>query len=521
MLLALLVAAVLAAPARRRREGAARVRDRDARPGPCRRARSRPRRSPRGASARPAAPRAGAERARGPDRPLVAGDGRPADVRDQRGPAADRQGRVLGRTAADRRAGREPLGVLALGPGDRRAVAPRRAADRPRRRRRAGDPGAAVLLRPVAARRRPAVRGRREPRLPGRPRRDHAGLARARPRVHVRSLEPHWREQPRPRHGRWYPSQVQLPDGRIAILAGFDEHGQGGKNIEMEVFTPAAQRGGVGTHELPPGRQSRTAFYPHLFTLPGGKVLLAGPDASDSAELDLALLNNTTPESAWDDADLSSLNHSRVGGNAVRHPTGAVTLFGGWDYVAQGGDAVADTETLVGKQWTLNGGGIPRMNLGRSYGNVVQLPNGELVAIGGGAGYRATDASNWTDDDQRLKQVELLRPASTRSGGSARRSRSGGRTTRRRCCCRTAACSPPATTTGTSATSASRRRQPDGRGGDLLAAVPVRRRPARGAPGDRRTRRPRSRTASGSASPPPARRARCSSPPARRPTAPT
>ena len=36
-----------------------------------------------------------------------------------------------------------------------------------------------------------------------------------------------WREQPRPRHGRWYPSQVELADGRIAILAGYDEDGDG------------------------------------------------------------------------------------------------------------------------------------------------------------------------------------------------------------------------------------------------------------------------------------------------------
>ena len=36
-----------------------------------------------------------------------------------------------------------------------------------------------------------------------------------------------WQEQPRPRHGRWYPSQVELADGRIAILAGFDEAGTG------------------------------------------------------------------------------------------------------------------------------------------------------------------------------------------------------------------------------------------------------------------------------------------------------
>lgn len=213
-----------------------------------------------------------------------------------------------------------------------------------------------------------------------------------------------WQEQPRPRHGRWYPSQVALADGRVAILAGFDEHGQGVKNIEMEVFTPAAQRGGVGTMTYHPAGDRETAFYPHLFTLPDGKVLLAGPDANDSAVLDPALLDG--PGSAW--TSLSPLHHSRVGGNALLRPDGGVTLLGGWDYDDL--NAVADTETLQDTGWTLNGGGIPRMNLGRSYGNVIQLPNGELVAVGGGAGYRDLEGSNWTDADQRLKQVELLRP---------------------------------------------------------------------------------------------------------------
>ena len=51
------------------------------------------------------------------------------------------------------------------------------------------------------------------------------------------------------------------------------------------------------------------------------------------------------------------------------------------------------------------------MNVGRSYGNVVQLPDGSLVAVGGGAGQRGdgTDV-NFTGGDERLKQVELLRP---------------------------------------------------------------------------------------------------------------
>ena len=51
------------------------------------------------------------------------------------------------------------------------------------------DARAAVLLGPVAARRRPALRRRRQPRQPGLAGRLDAELARAGPRVHVRPVE--------------------------------------------------------------------------------------------------------------------------------------------------------------------------------------------------------------------------------------------------------------------------------------------------------------------------------------------
>jgi hypothetical protein len=228
-----------------------------------------------------------------------------------------------------------------------------------------------------------------------------------------------WREQPKPRRGRWYPSQVQLADGRIAILAGLDETGTGGaKNLELEVFTPPRERGGIGTMTHHPAGDRDTAFYPHLFTLPSGKVLLAGPGQNDSALLDPAALDGLVTGSAW--TDLPGTSTLRIGGNAVLWPQGAehdarVTLLGGFHLAPQGGDAVRDTETLdadaPASGWTLNGDGIPAMNVARSYGNVVQLPNGALVAIGGGAGsaYNEGDA-NWTAGNQELKRVELLRP---------------------------------------------------------------------------------------------------------------
>ena len=224
-----------------------------------------------------------------------------------------------------------------------------------------------------------------------------------------------WTEQQdRPRNGRWYPSQVELPDGRIAILAGYDENGYGAKNIELEVFMPAALRGGQGTMTRYANADRDTAFYPHLLTLPGGKVALAGPDRLDSALLDPALLGDARP-SPW--TSLSSTMVQRIGGNAVLEPGGSrIDLIGGYFQTASGGTALSDGESrdfgLPGGAWTKNSP-VPELNVARSYGNVVQLPDGGLVAVGGGAGFDGTDAANWTAGDQDRKRVELLGPAQT------------------------------------------------------------------------------------------------------------
>ena len=58
-----------------------------------------------------------------------------------------------------------------------------------------------------------------------------------------------WTEQPRMAHGRWYPTQTLLPDGRTLITSGRDETGNASNamNLDIELFNPPATRGGQGT----------------------------------------------------------------------------------------------------------------------------------------------------------------------------------------------------------------------------------------------------------------------------------
>jgi Kelch motif len=96
-----------------------------------------------------------------------------------------------------------------------------------------------------------------------------------------------WKEQPDMRHGRWYPTGILLPDGRIPILSGWDESGLPAMNTDVEMFSPAPGLNGTGTISLigstgglnqPPTGE----FYPHMFAMPSGRSLVVGPDKGNT-----------------------------------------------------------------------------------------------------------------------------------------------------------------------------------------------------------------------------------------------
>ena len=95
-----------------------------------------------------------------------------------------------------------------------------------------------------------------------------------------------WVEQPDMPHGRWYPTQTLLPDGRTLILGGLDEIGGAQNNKDVELFTPSAGRNGRGTLARiavrGPGGPPDGGLYPHAFLMPSGRTMITGPYPSDS-----------------------------------------------------------------------------------------------------------------------------------------------------------------------------------------------------------------------------------------------
>ena len=290
---------------------------------------------------------------------------------------------------------------------------------------------------------------------------------------HVYTFDPFsetWTRQPNMNHGRWYPSQLLMPDGRTFIMGGLDESGTlptPNKNEDLELFNPPAQRGGQGSISFlgpegvldDPGMPTRGDYYPHLFWMPNGRGLVAGPYTNDSWWFDAPANPAAFGPGLW--TDVSNFSRSRVWGTAVLVPAGPdgahqVVQLGGSDLPANNPTAVASAEvfdTATG-QWTVhNQGDTFALNERRSHANTVLLPDGSMVEVGGGLGSATpTDPGTngapgqWAAEDAQ-KQRWSCGARRRRSGPSGRRSASSAPITRRPSCSPMGASCPPATTT--------------------------------------------------------------------------
>ena len=206
-----------------------------------------------------------------------------------------------------------------------------------------------------------------------------------------------WTEQPDMRDGRWYPSQVLMPDGRTMIMAGLDSSGARDRrnhNPDIELFTPSPDLDGVGRVDLigardptdirPPGSLLPPAggYYPHLFWMPSGRILVSGQEQRDSW-----YLNNPGPLNRFSWTDAPNLQDHRTWGTAVQMPTSGQPGVTDKIWQIGGGYSSApntSTEIFDESDWDWTDG--PSLNMARSHHNTVILPDGGMVTVGGGYG---------------------------------------------------------------------------------------------------------------------------------------
>jgi hypothetical protein len=234
---------------------------------------------------------------------------------------------------------------------------------------------------------------------------------------HVYTFDPfseRWKRQPNMRHGRWYPTNLRLPDGRTFIMGGLDERGYGDKDEDIELFTPSRSRSGRGRLSLlggsgvlgDPGRPPVGDYYPHLFWMPSGHGLVAGPWTTDTWSFSPP---GNPPKLRW--KDIPNATQSRVWGTAVLLPAGPdgsheVEQFGGSDKpkadaLVPPGDALATNSVSLFDERHPEAGwndftSVRRgaLHHPRSHANTVLLPDGSMVEVGGGWGDKKNGGEN-------------------------------------------------------------------------------------------------------------------------------
>jgi Domain of unknown function (DUF1929) len=222
-----------------------------------------------------------------------------------------------------------------------------------------------------------------------------------------------WTRQPNLTEGRWYPTQTVLADGRTTIVGGFSELPPGGVLTDsVEVFNPPTEVGGQGTVvPQPAADRVGLGLYPRMFNF-GDDVIVTGPSKALTATLD-------TTTFTWDES-LRTMSRSRIAGNAVRRPgkpsgSNTFTTLGGYDRTLGPGPFYPASETS--ETIDLDGSGPWQtdapLNVGRSNANLVLLPDGSMVEVGGGSGLQDGDDPELgvggyvTYADGRSRQIEV------------------------------------------------------------------------------------------------------------------
>jgi hypothetical protein len=227
-----------------------------------------------------------------------------------------------------------------------------------------------------------------------------------------------WTEQPSMQQGRWYPSQVLLPDGRTVIMGGFDESGTDAHAKEIELFTPSPDMNGVGQLTTIATRGGTGPpeggwLYPRMFGMPSGRTMIAGPDPGDSWYFDPV---GPAPGNSFSWGDRANFEDSSLWSTSFFEPGGPlgsskVTQTGGIPFLPAPQDAPLSTAvTFDDANPGLGWQPAPPLNIGRAHHNTVLLPDGSKLAVGGGVGNRPPDGLYAFEDPQR--QIELYDPAS-------------------------------------------------------------------------------------------------------------
>src|SRR5690349_2562450 len=175
------------------------------------------------------------------------------------------------------------------------------------------------------------------------------------------------------KQGRWYASAIELGDGSIMAMSGLTQ--TGATSTQVEIYD--LRNAGAGW-KAPVSLPFTPPLYPHIFTLPNGKVFYTGQGSGTRNTFGYSFDPAT---STWTQSIATTMD--RTYGSAVLLPlvppnyVPRIMNFGG------GNPASASTEivdlSVSSPTWTPG----PNMSSGRIQMNAVLLPNGKVLAEGG------------------------------------------------------------------------------------------------------------------------------------------
>lgn len=180
-----------------------------------------------------------------------------------------------------------------------------------------------------------------------------------------------WTQGPDMTYGRWYPTNVLMPDGTVLILSGFDSEGV--TNVHpMEQYDPVTDT--ISTLPTSANTPSNTDTYPRMHILPTGQIFNSG-QRSDTQMYDPV-------GQKW--SFVSNLNFGkRQEGTSVLLPGLEKVLTAGGTHTQNAGGATNTAElidfTQSKPEWAYTGS----MTYARYNHNLVLLADGTVLAVGG------------------------------------------------------------------------------------------------------------------------------------------
>jgi hypothetical protein len=181
-----------------------------------------------------------------------------------------------------------------------------------------------------------------------------------------------WAPLPNMHSARWYPGAATLPDGRVIVLGG--EVTPGVDTLTQEIYDPVSNSWNMSGTLMPASVLTNDEQYPHSVVLPDGRLFV-----TSGTDLQSRVLNLTNQ--AWTSIGVSPA----ASGSAIQYRPGKILATGGG--TGNANPVVATTAVIDMNQPNPAWRTTAPMAFPRYWHNLVALPDGKVLAVGGGDMY--------------------------------------------------------------------------------------------------------------------------------------